>query len=69
MVSEKVIVVLIIAAILLSVVSIVVTLSTVNTKMIPKLNIKENIIPDVEEGEISIIVNPPEQPVYSPGSE
>ena len=64
MVSEKIIVVLIIVAILLSVISIVVTVSSVNTKMIPKLNVKEEVIPDVEDGQVSLIVQeqttPPE---------
>ena len=59
MVSEKVIVALIVIAILLSIVSIVVTLSTVNTKMIPEINIQEGQTSDRESGHVGIIINPP----------
>ncbi|MBR9706257.1 hypothetical protein GOV14_04430 [Candidatus Pacearchaeota archaeon] len=50
-------VVLIVAAILLSVVSIAVTISTLNTKMIPKLN--PITIPDESTGKVSLIINEP----------
>ncbi|MBR9704296.1 hypothetical protein GOV12_02710, partial [Candidatus Pacearchaeota archaeon] len=49
MVSEKTIIILITIAILLSVVSVAVTISTVNTKMIPEVNppkINYNYLPD-----------------------
>jgi len=61
MVSEKVIVALIVIAILLSAVSIVVTVSTVNTKMIPEPNIQveEGVTSDIETGQVSITINPP----------
>jgi len=62
MVSEKVIVILIIVAILLSVVSIVVTMSSVSTKMIPKINVNQEVIPDVEDGQVSLVVNPQTTP-------
>ena len=57
MVSEKVIVVLIVLAILLSAVSIVVTISSINTEMIPEVQIKENTIPDSGTGKVSLVVN------------
>jgi len=62
MVSEKLIIALIIVAILLSAVSIVVTVSTVNTKMIPETNVNENIISDDDAGQVSLIVNPQVNP-------
>lgn len=62
MVSEKIIIALIIIAILLSVVSMVVTISTVNTKMIPEIEIKEGVTEDTASGQIGIIVNPPASP-------
>ena len=58
MVSEKFIVVLIIVAILLSVVSIAVTLSSVNTKMIPKTQLNEGSTEDIASGQVSLVINP-----------
>ena len=64
MVSEKVIVVLIILAMVLSIVSIAVTISTVNTKMIPQLNINRRQLSTSDEGaaKVSIIVQPSPTP-------
>ena len=62
MVSEKLIIVLIIVAIILSVVSVAVTLSAVNTKMIPKIQLKENVIPDEDKGQVSLVIIPSENP-------
>ena len=58
MVSEKFIVVLIIIAILLSVVSIAVTLSSVNTKMIPKTQLNEGSTEDTASGQVSLVISP-----------
>ena len=64
MVSEKVIVILIVAAIILSVVSIAVTVSSVNTKMVPKINLVEGkTYPDSGKAQVSLQILPPEQPV------
>jgi len=57
MVSEKVVVALIIVAIILSVVSIAVTVSTVNTKLIPKIQPASVGGQDSSSGRVSIIVN------------
>ena len=64
MVSEKVIVALIVIAILLSAVSIVVTISTVNTKMIPERNIqiREGVTSDTDSGRVSIVIDSPPNP-------
>jgi hypothetical protein len=62
MVSEKTIIILITIAILLSVISVAVTMSTVNTKMLPKVSppkINYNYMPDSEGAELGIVVNPP----------
>ena len=63
MVSEKFIIVLIIVAILLSVVSIAVTLSSVNTKMIPSPQVNEGSTEDKAQGQVSIVINPWVPPV------
>jgi len=60
MVSEKVVVALIVIAILLSIVSVVVTISTVNTKMIPKVQPNSGeVVPDSEKGKVSLLINSP----------
>jgi len=62
MVSEKVVVALIIVAIVLSVVSIAVTVSTVNTKLIPRIEPASGFGKDTESGRVSVSVNKiPEQ--------
>jgi len=58
MVSEKLIIVLIIIAILLSVVSMVITISSVNTKMIPKTQSNEGNTEDTAGGKVGITVSP-----------
>ena len=61
MVSEKVIIVLITLAILLSAVSIAVTVSSVNSKMIPEppqINYADPI-PDSDKSLVSLTVNKP----------
>ena len=58
MVSEKLIIILIIVAILLSVVSIAVTLSSVNTKMIPKTQLNDGATEDITQGQISLVISP-----------
>jgi hypothetical protein len=61
MVSEKVVVILIVLAILLSVISIVVTLSSVNSNLIPKINYETKTITtnDNDQGQVSLsIINP-----------
>lgn len=63
MVSEKTIIILITIAILLSIISVAVTVSTVNTKMLPKVSPpKINYIPDTEKAGVGIIINPPVSP-------
>lgn len=62
MVSEKVIVILIVIAILLSVVSIVVTISSVNTKMLPEIKPRDVLKPDVTGAKVSIIIQNPAAP-------
>ena len=61
MVSEKTIIVLITIAILLSAVSIAVTVSTVNSKMVPELQPINyaDPIPDVDKSQVSITVSKP----------
>ena len=63
MVSEKTIIILITIAILLSAVSIAVTVSTVNSKLVPaepKINIQQGeSIPDTDKARVSIGVLPP----------
>lgn len=64
MVSEKIIVVLIIVAILISIISIAVTVLTLDTEMIPKIQQKSIVIgelaPDYERAQVSIgIIQPP----------
>jgi len=58
MVSEKIIVVLIIIAILLSVVSIVITLSAVNTKIIPEIQPNSGDKTDEASGKVSLVISP-----------
>ncbi len=62
MVSEKTIIILITIAIILSVISVAVTLSSVNTKMIstispPNINVKT--IPDSDTSQIGLVVYSP----------
>ncbi len=57
MVSEKVVVALIIIAIILSVVSIAVTVSTVNTKLIPKVQPLQGNTEDSDNAKVSIIID------------
>jgi hypothetical protein len=61
MVSEKLIIVLITIAILLSVVSAIVTISSINSKMIPEIKQNQNTeyVPSSQKAEIGIIVNKP----------
>ena len=65
MVSEKIIIALIVIAVLLSAVSVFVTLSAINTKMIPELNAQRNVLPDIDKGQVSLIIDKPEVP-YTP---
>ena len=58
MVSEKLVIILIILAILLSTVSIIVTISSVNTKLIPEIIIG-NPIPSEETGRVNLVINKP----------
>jgi hypothetical protein len=67
MVSEKFIIILIIVAILLSVVSIAVTLSSVNTKMIPKTQLNEGSTEDTASGQVSLVISPWVPPNLSNG--
>jgi hypothetical protein len=62
MVSEKTIIILITIAILLSIISVAVTISTVNTKMLPKVSppqINYNYIPDSEGAKVNLIIGAP----------
>lgn len=60
MVSNKTIIILITIAIILSVLSVVVTISTVNTKMIPDISsYKPQSVHDKESANIGITVNAP----------
>lgn len=56
--SEKFIIVLIIVTILLSVVSIVITLSAVNTKMIPEIQPNNGGTEDEAGGKVSLVISP-----------
>ena len=63
MVTERTIIILITIAILMSVISIAVTMSTVNTKMIPKIQQpKVNVIPDEKGSQVSLVINKPATP-------
>ncbi len=58
MVSEKVIVILIIFAILVSVISIVVTISTFNMDKIPEIKISQGrVITDADKGQVSLTID------------
>ena len=61
MVSEKLVVVLITVAIILSLVSVVVTISSINSKMIPEINSnpQTQVVPDNANAQLGIIINPP----------
>ena len=63
MVSQKVVVILITIAIILSAVSIVVTVSTLNNTMVPgppKINIEHgDVTSDAEKAQMSITISPP----------
>ena len=64
MVSEKTIVILITIAIILSIISVVVTISSVNTKLIPdesSINTNNGIVPEKESAKIGIVVNVPSE--------
>jgi cell division protein FtsL len=58
MVSEKVLVALIIAAILLSAVSLVITVTTVTTNPLPEVRNVEVNVPDQEPAQVGLVVNP-----------
>jgi hypothetical protein len=59
MVSEKIIVVLLIIAILFSVISVIITISSLNLNQVPTINIVQGKTTDSENGKISIIIEPP----------
>ena len=59
MVSEKLIIILITLAILFSIASIVITISSVNVKSLPEIRISENTVPDLKSGQVGIIINKP----------
>jgi hypothetical protein len=58
MVSEKVLVALIVAAILLSAVSIVVTVSTLNPDNLPEVRNVAVTVPDTEYSQVGLVVAP-----------
>ena len=60
MVSEKVVVVLMIVAILLSAASVFVTLSALNMKSVPSVNIIQGATEDSGRGQVNIFILPPE---------
>ena len=57
MVSEKTIIVLITIAILLSIASIAVTISTLDEDAIPEIQPQELVIPDTASANVAITVN------------
>jgi hypothetical protein len=60
MVSEKIIVVLLVIAIVMSVVSVVVTFSMLNDNMVPtEFKVKGPLNKDDDQGRVSIIIEPP----------
>ena len=60
MVSEKLIIVLITLAILMSVASIIITVSSINTNMIPQLPPpKEVVVPDTATAKVGMIIHTP----------
>jgi hypothetical protein len=59
MVSEKLVIALITIAIILSLVSVVVTISSINSKMIPEINAKPQVIPDNANAQLGIVITPP----------
>ena len=65
MVSEKLIIVLITLAILMSITSIVVTISSINSTKIPEVqnrNIREIVIPDIKSGNVGLVIYKPSAP-------
>jgi hypothetical protein len=58
MVSEKIIVILIVVAILLSLVSTVVTLSNLNKRSVPEVSISSGKIADKAAGQVAIYIMP-----------
>lgn len=64
MVSEKAVVALMIVAIVLSVVSVIVTISALNIKMMPQpsVNIIQGNKEDSQQGKVNIVIFPPEAP-------
>jgi hypothetical protein len=60
MLSKKIIIILVILAILMSAVSIVITLSTLNMEKVPEINVSQGkVIPDSDKGQISLTINKP----------
>ena len=58
MVSEKVIVILIILAILVSVISIAITISTLNMDKIPEIKITQGrVVTDSDKGQVSLTID------------
>ena len=59
MVSEKLIVVLITLAILMSIASIVITISSINTNLIPQFHPKETVLPDSKNSNVGLVILKP----------
>jgi hypothetical protein len=59
MVSEKVVVVLLIIAIILSVVSAVITISAIIKLPVPEVTVIQGDTEDDQQGKVSIIINSP----------
>jgi len=58
MVSDKIVVVFLVLAILMSFLSIVITLSVMNNNMVPQINVNSGASADSSGGKISIIIVP-----------
>ncbi len=62
MVSEKIIVALLVIAILLTIVSVTVTITALNSDMVPKISISEQEgAPDTQKGRVGLVINTPSE--------
>jgi hypothetical protein len=62
MVSEKIIVALLVIAILLTIVSVTVTITALNSDMVPKISLKEEQgTPDTQKGRVGLVIDTPSE--------
>jgi hypothetical protein len=61
MVSEKIIVALLIIAILLTVISVTVTITALNSDMVPKISVNEQKgTPDTQKARVGLVIHTPQ---------